>query len=53
MHGATIKIDFICCKQVSQTLKYCSFNLLNGIGIVIQLVQFVTVPNSPLSIYFY
>jgi len=41
------------CKQVSQTLKYCLFHLLNDIGFVIQLVQFVTVPNSSLSIYLY
>ena len=29
------------------------FNILNDIGLVIQLVKFVTVPNSPLSIYLY
>ena len=46
-------MEFICCTQVSQPLKSCILNFLNDIGLVIQLVQFVTVPNSPFSIYLY
>ena len=45
------RVEFECSKQVSQTPNSRAFHFSNDFRPVMQLVQFVTVPNSPSSIY--
>jgi len=45
------QVEFECFKQVFQTPNSRAFHFLNDFALVTRLVQFVTVPNSPSSIY--